>query len=251
MLGTRHTARQDHHFQIFRHRLCCHFRVASVCLYTDPVRTGNQGTAVLRIGMHGDGRHFQFGAAQHISNFLFVQVDAGVGSGAIVNDKLYRGAKGLGTEIGHTSICYNGPQCVCGNRGCLEQYATLSALKKRFGFESYETVADGALAGDPDCRQVIDFLITTLGAALVSAVNMLDPDRIVLYGEYAYRADWLTQALEDYVMTHAAICKAHPVTVIPSGQQQAHAAIGAAILQAIVCRVKELLIFKIVLCCTN
>lgn len=160
---------------------------------------------------------------------LFVVISDGIGAALLQKGTVFRGSHGIAGEIGHISVNPFGEVCPCGNRGCLEQYATLSALKKRFGFESYETVADGALAGDPDCRQVIDFLITTLGAALVSAVNMLDPDRIVLYGEYAYRADWLTQALEDYVMTHAAICKAHPVTVIPSGQQQAHAAVGAAI----------------------
>lgn len=160
---------------------------------------------------------------------LFVTISDGIGGALIQNDEVYRGSHGIAGELGHISIDPFGETCPCGNRGCLEQYATLSALKQRFAFSSYADIADSAEAGDKKSLEILDFLINTLGAAFVSAVNLFDLDKIILYGEYAYKGTWLAKALEDYIQKHAVICKAHSVTVVPSGQDAATAPAAAAV----------------------
>ena len=98
-----------------------------------------------------------------------------------MNDKLYRGAKGLGTEIGHTSICYNGPQCVCGNRGCLETYLQTPALLRDM---PYSSVSELFLhAEEPTVSSRIEQMADYLAAAIVNAINLYDLEKVLLWGE--------------------------------------------------------------------
>lgn len=160
---------------------------------------------------------------------LFVTVSDGIGGALFQNGEIYRGSHGAAGELGHISINPNGEECPCGNRGCLEQYATLSALKKRFGFTSYSEIVDAAEKGEVKAKQVLAFLIDTLGSAFVGAVNLFDLDKIILYGEYSYKAELLTKAIESYIKNHSVICKAHRVEVIPSGQSSENASVAAAV----------------------
>lgn len=162
-------------------------------------------------------------------NCLFVTVSDGIGGALLQNGVVYRGSHGIAGELGHISVDPLGTECPCGNRGCLEQYATLSALQARFGFSSYAEMVDGALSGSPAHQAAFSFLVDTLGAAFVGAVNLFDLDRIVLFGEYAYRADRLAAALEAYIAKHSVVCKVHPVSVLPAGLEAAQAPAAAAI----------------------
>lgn len=149
-------------------------------------------------------------------NSLFVVVDNGIGSTLLQDGRVFRGAQGFAGELGHISVDPGGDICSCGNRGCLEQYASLSALRARFGFDRYETVVEAALAGNTAARGVLEHLAVYMGTALVSAANLYDPDTVVLYGEYAYKAEVLTGRLEEYIRRHSLVCRVHPVTVLPS-----------------------------------
>ncbi len=160
---------------------------------------------------------------------LFVTVSDGIGGALLQNGKIYRGSHGAAGELGHISVDPEGELCECGNRGCLEQYATLSALKNRFGFESYNEIADLFGNGDSKAEKVIEFLVNTLSGALVGAVNLFDLDRIILYGEYNYKCEILTERIEKYINTHSVICKAHRVEVVPSGQSPECASAAAAV----------------------
>ena len=149
-------------------------------------------------------------------NRLFVVAADGIGSAMLMNGRVFRGSRGFAGELGHISIDPEGKRCGCGNRGCLEQYVTLLALKERFGFTEYETVADKAAEGEESAREVISYLVNRLGTALVNSVNMYDLDTVVLYGEYAYRAERLAEHLQAYIREHAVVCRAHEVAVTPS-----------------------------------
>ena len=149
-------------------------------------------------------------------NSLFVTISDGIGGALLQNGNIYRGSHGIAGELGHISIDPFGELCPCGNRGCLEQYATLSSLQKRFGFSSYQAMIEGVESGNPKDKQSFNFLVETLGAAFVNAVNLFDLDQIILFGEYNYRADLLAKALESYITKHAVVCKVHPVSVRPA-----------------------------------
>lgn len=122
-----------------------------------------------------------FGAAADSAGFLLVQIDEGVGSGVIIRDALYRGTHGMGTEIGHTSIRYDGPLCSCGGRGCLENYLRIPALLAGSRFASWDELT--AHAAEPDAARLLDAAAGYLAAALVSAINLYDLEKVVLTGE--------------------------------------------------------------------
>ena len=71
---------------------------------------------------------FQFGAGHDVDDLLLVTVGTGVGGGVVLDGSLYRGAFGVGAEIGHMRVVPDGIRCGCGNRGCFEMYASGSAL---------------------------------------------------------------------------------------------------------------------------
>ena len=74
---------------------------------------------------------FRFGAGADVDDLLLVTVGTGVGGGLVLDGELYRGAFGVGAEIGHFRVVPGGHLCGCGNRGCFEMYASGSALVRR------------------------------------------------------------------------------------------------------------------------
>ncbi len=159
---------------------------------------------------------------------LFVTISDGIGSALMKNGDIYGGSHGIAGELGHISIDPFGEKCPCGNRGCLEQYATLSALKARFDISGCLDLLDDEKTSD-EGKKAFEFLVNTLGTALVGAVNLFDLDAVIIYGEYNPIAQRLSKALEDYIKAHSVICKVHPVMVMPSGQDRSKAAFAAAI----------------------
>ena len=77
-------------------------------------------------------------------------------------------------------------------------------------------MADAAANGNPQALEVLDFLAGRLGMALVNCVNLYDLDRVVMYGEYAYRGELLNNRLHRYICRHSLTQQVHPVTVVPS-----------------------------------
>jgi glucokinase len=144
------------------------------------------------------GEH-AFGVGNNTRDFLYVIVGTGIGAGLILDGKLYRGARGLAGELGHTTIVPDGPLCACGNRGCVEALAAGLALARRMR-ELDAQVGDAITArevialareGNPHAYQVLHEAGTFLGMALANAVNLLNPERIALGGGVALDADEL------------------------------------------------------------
>lgn len=156
------------------------------------------------------------GAANAYRNTLFVILSHGIGSCLIQEGQVYRGAGGYAGELGHISVDPNGPPCSCGNRGCLEQYATMEALRKRYQFGQYSAVVDAAYRGEPHATEILEFQARYLAAGLISAVNLFDLDAIVLYGECNYRPELLLSMLSQRIHQQSLITRVHPVAVLPS-----------------------------------
>lgn len=151
-----------------------------------------------------------------LGNSLFVVVSDGIGSTLLQDGTVFRGAHGFAGELGHVSVETQGKPCICGNVGCLEMYATLGALISKFGIGSYEKTVDRALNGDETSNEVLQYLAECFGKAFVIAINLFDLNNIVLFGEYAYHAELLTELIQKYINNHSLICKIHPVSVVPS-----------------------------------
>ncbi|MGY1502654.1 ROK family protein [Streptomyces sp. QTS52] len=133
-------------------------------------------------------------------DFLHVSAEIGIGAAVVVDGRLLRGTRGFAGELGHVPVRPDGPECACGGRGCLEQYAGEEAVLRAAGIEPGEDrvglLAERAAQGDTDVRRALEGAGTALGIALTGAVNLLDPETVVLGGALSGLAPWLLPSLE-------------------------------------------------------
>jgi glucokinase len=149
------------------------------------------------------GEH-RYGAGRGSSHLVLLTLGTGVGGGIITNGRLYLGASGAAGEIGHMTVA-DGPECGCGNTGCLEMLASGTAIAReadrrlRDGEPSVltamtggndtpltaEMVAGAAASGDALARAVLERAGHYLGVGLVNLVNIFNPEVIVLGGGMA------------------------------------------------------------------
>ncbi len=156
---------------------------------------------------------FQFGAGHDVDDLLLVTVGTGVGGGVVLDGSLYRGAFGVGAEIGHMRVVPDGIRCGCGNRGCFEKYASGSALVRdvraaaragslmaaevldRAGGDvdsiTGPLVTEAARDGDPFALEQIAAVGRWLGEGIASLAAVLDPAVVVIGGGVSEADDLL------------------------------------------------------------
>jgi glucokinase len=160
---------------------------------------------------------FRFGAAREDDDLLLVTVGTGVGGGVVIDGELFRGAHGVGAEIGHIRVVRDGELCGCGLHGCLEAYASGSALTR----EAREAaaadparaaavielaggdpqriegrmVSEAAANNDPFARDRLTRLGTWLGEGIASLAAVLDPGVVAIGGGVAEVGDLLLDPL--------------------------------------------------------
>ena len=131
---------------------------------------------------------WMWGAGRGADNLVYLKLATGIGAGLILNGEPYVGTTGVAGEIGHTVIEPGGPICKCGNRGCIATLAgspaILAALRPSYGDRLTLTEAITlALAGDPGCKRAIEDAARSVGVAVATLCNLLNPTRIVVGGE--------------------------------------------------------------------
>ena len=142
------------------------------------------------------------GAGKDCQDVIMITLGTGVGGGIIIDGNIYEG-KGIGgSELGHMVIVENGEPCTCGRRGCLEAYASATALvrdaKRAAGKElTPEEIFDGARKGDPVLKEVVDLYIRRLGTGIVNIVNIFRPQLVLLGGGLSGQGETLTKPLAD------------------------------------------------------
>ena len=146
-------------------------------------------------------------------NFMFVSVFGGIGAAVLTEGRVFRGCSGFAGELGHTVTHPDGIPCACGNRGCLERYASMKALKTMFGFDSYERMVDDAYLGDRRSNEILTYIARELSYAIVNAVNLLDLEAVVLYGEFSYRSEKLLKLLYEQVQGRTVFGRTHDVLI--------------------------------------
>jgi N-acetylglucosamine repressor len=148
-----------------------------------------------------------FGAGAGSPNFLVVTLGVGVGMGMMLNGELYRGGRDGAGEFGHSTVIENGPLCNCGKLGCVEAYvgesAILRAAAEAIGSPiTLQEAIDRARSSDERIVTVFQSAGHTLGFALASVINVLNPTLVILGGEGAKFLDLLLPALSDALETH-------------------------------------------------
>ncbi len=139
-----------------------------------PVFTSNDAQAAI-IGeqLYGYGRKY--------SNYLYLGITYGIGSAVISEGKLITGRKGFAVEAGHMSIDYNGKKCDCGNRGCLELYASLPVLLSKSKTGSIDELLECYEKGNVIAITVMEEFINALSVALTNLTNIFDVE-IIIFG---------------------------------------------------------------------
>lgn len=133
-------------------------------------------------------------------NFIMVTLGTGIGGGAVIDGRLFTGQNGSSMEIGHMTVESGGRPCTCGNRGCLEQYSsatalvnhTRSLLKKYKGSSLHERmkrekldakiISEEAMKNDELSLAAFDELSYYLGTGIANLINILNPEAVVLGG---------------------------------------------------------------------
>ncbi|MEU7826492.1 ROK family transcriptional regulator [Catellatospora sp. NPDC049133] len=170
--------------------------------------------------------------ATGLRSFLYVSGEIGIGGGIVLDGELFGGSHGWAGEIGHVTIDPQGPDCHCGSRGCLEQYAGEEAIRAAAGLPTGAAVltdlVEGARRESTPVLDALDRAGTALGVALSGAVNLLDIATVVLGGHYAELIDWLRPALERELSRRVITARWSPVKVRASALGSDAALVGAA-----------------------
>ena len=175
-----------------------------------------------------------YGAAKAYKNSIFITLGTGIGSGIIIDGKLFEGVRGAGAEAGHMVIQVGGVPCGCGRKGCFEQYASASALirdTKRAMFENKESIMWRMTGGDPEnvdgktafaasregdaaAQTVVKNYIVYLGEGILNLVSIFRPEAVILGGGVCNEGEYLLAPLRKYVAERLYVgCDKVPLTL--------------------------------------
>jgi glucokinase len=175
----------------------------------------------------------RFVAGKGTRHMVYITVSTGIGAGVVVDGTVRQGATGAFGEIGHIIVDPDGPPCPCGNRGCLEAVASGTAIA-RMAREIYgqsisaKEVAALAEQGDATAKQILETAFHFLGIGLVNAVNLFDPEVIVVGGGVAQIGDPLFKVVRERVAANRFHHSSANVKVVPAELGTKAGVIGAA-----------------------
>jgi glucokinase len=200
------------------------------------------------------------GAGSHVDDLCMITLGTGVGGGFVFNGKPWHGVLGMAGEIGHMTVIPEGRPCLCGNRGCLEQYASATAIR-RAALEAADsgespclaaaraqdsaltarTVYACAQAGDPAAMRIFAVAGSALGIALGNLINAFNLPLYVIGGGVSRAWNQFAPAMFEQLRTRSIVFRAgeeqkrtHRATeVVPAMLQDRAGLLGAARLPVI------------------
>lgn len=160
---------------------------------------------------------------ENVTDIVAVTLGTGVGSGIIINKKIFTGTNGIGGELGHTVIRSGGEKCTCGRNGCWEAYASATALirdAERAAKENPDSYlaklvaenggkANGRIPfaamekGDEAGTKVIENYVVSVAEGIVNIINIFQPHAVVIGGGVSNAGDALIKPIEEYVKKYS------------------------------------------------
>ncbi|MFD7134033.1 ROK family protein [Streptomyces sp. NPDC059894] len=192
-----------------------------------PVALGHD----VRTGGLAEGR---IGAGRGADRFLFVALGTGIAGAIGIDGRVEAGAHGFAGEIGHIVVRPGGTPCPCGQRGCLERFASAAAVSEAWAAACGDPGADAAdcakavESGDPDAVRVWQEAVDALADGLVTALTLLDPRTLVIGGGLAEAGETLFTPLRDAVRRRLTFQK--PPTIAPAALGDTAGCLGAGLL---------------------
>lgn len=193
---------------------------------------------------------YWMGAGKGTKSLVCITLGTGVGGGIVLNDKVWHGATGIAGEIGHTTVIRNGLKCNCGNRGCLEAYASATGMvrmmhirlrrisrklelqgdvdEKKLNKEGSKYISELAEKGNKIALGVVKEMTQILGIALANIANVLNPEVIVISGGVTNMGSKLFEPLRNEVKKRAFEKAVKYLRIVPAGLGENAGVIGAA-----------------------
>jgi glucokinase len=175
---------------------------------------------------------YMLGAGKGTTNMVYITVSTGIGGGAILNGKIYRGSTSNALEVGHMTIVPDGPRCNCGNYGCIEAIASGTAIARQAreaiaagvqtSLSSYEVVTSyevykEAQGGDEAARDILDRSFNYLGIAVANIIASFDPDMFVIGGGVSQMGSVLFDKVQQVVNKRCFKSMAENCRIVPAG----------------------------------
>jgi glucokinase len=186
-----------------------------------------------------------FGAGQGVRNMIYVTVSTGIGGGVIVDGNVMRGRRGMAGHIGHMCIVPGGDLCGCGNRGCIEAYASGPNFARRARLRVSDdpssvlhheatrldsrTIFAAAREGDRLANVLVDEEAKYLGEGFRSLAHILSPDFIVMGGGMSHEFERLQPIIADVLAADPMIAF-RDVKLVKAALGQNSGLVGAAAL---------------------
>ncbi|WP_406125882.1 ROK family protein [Streptomyces canus] len=192
-----------------------------------PVALGHD----VRTGGLAEGR---IGAGKGADRFLFVPLGTGIAGAIGIAGRVESGAHGFAGEIGHIVVRPGGTPCPCGQRGCLERYASAAAVSEAWASVTGNPEADAAdcaaavEADDPKAREVWQYAVDALADGLLTALTLLDPRTLIIGGGLAEAGDTLFTPLREAVRRRVTFQKLP--TIVPAALGDTAGCLGAGLL---------------------
>lgn len=188
------------------------------------------------------GEH-RFGAGRGYQHLVYVTISTGVGGGVILDGRLYQGSNGNAAELGHLSMMWNGWECPCGSRGCIEAFCSGTNIARRARETASERLISLAGAreaittehvvaavreGDGPATAVWSETMEVLGAGVASMINAFNPQRVIVGGGVASVGALLFEPLSRIALGRAMKPLAKGVDVVPAQLGDQVGVMGAA-----------------------
>jgi glucokinase len=181
------------------------------------------------------GEH-RFGAGRPFRTFIMITIGTGIGGGLVLDGSLWTGVDGFAGEFGHITVIPDGRECPCGNRGCVEQYSSATALMtaaREKGIlnaadTSVETLAIMAAAGDRQANALFRDAGRFLGTAAATVVNLLNPEAIIIGGGVAASFSFMQDSMRAEIDLRAYKPSAARVAIIKGELNDDAGVLGAA-----------------------
>lgn len=173
------------------------------------------------------------GASKDVANSIMLTLGTGVGGGIIIDNEPFRGIDGTAGEIGHICVETQGHKCGCGSHGCIEQYASATAVVRManeagLNFSTSFEVFEAASQGNEAAKSVFQQMGHYLGITLAGLINTLNPEMIVIGGGAAEAWSAFIEPLKVELNYRAFKAPAERVQIVPSKLGDDAGVLGAA-----------------------
>jgi len=191
---------------------------------------------------------WMFGAGRGVDTMACFTIGTGIGGGLVINGKLHLGIGGTGGELGHQTIDFNGPVCGCGNRGCLEAFASgpaiagmgikaviqgmTTSIGKMVDYDlnkiTPEVIFEAARQGDPIAKDIYEQAGSYIGVAVANVLVSVGPRKVVIGGGVAAAGDLLLEPIRRTARERVRIIPADQTEIVQAGLGLNAGLLGAA-----------------------